>query len=260
MINSIILTMAMIVSTILPYSPDLDALTGTQTITGTLAANLSITVSGTGNSNTGENGDTDCNTNFWTSTSFGRNAIADSPCTYLTFTAMSNAWEIEVNAETGHNCGIMYDDDGSDGFDNDGSDTLLMATGANTATNCDAVADQTNITASSTHSSLFLFAEGYDQSAQGGTGEDCNQIGVTTSAGTDTVEAVTSLGTPNDNATPSGGFGDGLVPDATSTDLLKCTSSVSGGAMFVDARVAVPTLAPEGTFVVKLTYTIQNTP
>ena len=55
------------------------------------------------------------------------------------------------------------------------------------------------------------------------------------------------------------GFGEGLVVDATGTDLLKCTAPVSSGAMWVDVRVVVPNLALDGTYVLNVIYTIQNT-
>ena len=55
-------------------------------------------------------------------------------------------------------------------------------------------------------------------------------------------------------------FGEGLVVDGTGTELLKCTAPVSSGAMFVDIRVVVPNLALDGTYVMDVTYTIQNTP
>ena len=260
MIKVTIVALSMLVSSI-PFGTDFDALTGTQTITGTLSANLAITVSGTGNgSNAGEDGGTDCNSNFWRTTSFARGNVADSSCTYLTFTASSTAWEIEVEVTDDVQCGFMYDDDASDDWGNDGGDTLLTDTGHNTATNCDATDDQADINNTGTGSSLFLFAEGFDQSAvSGSSGDDCNQIGVTTSAGTDAVEAVSTLGTPNPLVS-NAAFGEGLVPDGTATDLLKCTAPVSSGAMWVDARVVVPNLALDGTYEMNLTYTIQNTP
>ena len=258
MIKATIVAISMVLSSI-PFGGNFDALTGTQTITGTLSANLAITVSGTGNSGASESGDSDCATNFWTDTAFARGNIADSSCTYLTFTASSTAWEIEVEVTDNVECGFMYDDDASDDWGNDGGDTLLTNSGHNTSGNCDAVADQADINASNTGSSLFLFAEGYDQSEQGGTGTDCDDIGVTTSAGVDAVENVLTLGTPNPLVT-NAAFGEGLVPDGTATDLLKCTAPVSSGTMFVDARVVVPNLALDGTYEMNLTYTIQNTP
>ena len=45
---------------------------------------------------------------------------------------------------------------------------------------------------------------------------------------TDTVEAVSTLGTPNPLVS-NAAFGEGLVPDGTATDLLKCTAPVSSG-------------------------------
>ena len=46
--------------------------------------------------------------------------------------------------------------------------------------------------------------------------------------GTDTVEAVSTLGTPNPLVS-NAAFGEGLVPDGTATDLLKCTAPVNCG-------------------------------
>lgn len=260
MIKVTIVALSMLMG-LVPFGADLDATTGTQTITGTLTANLAITVSGTGNgSNAGEDGGTDCNSNFWRSTSFARGSVADSSCTYLTMTASSTAWEVEVDTTDNVKCGFMYDDDASDDWGNDGGDTLLTDTGHNTQTNCDATDDQADINNSSTGSSVFLFAEGIDISeVSGATGNDCNQIGVTTSAGSDTVEAVSTLGTPNPLVS-NAAFGEGLVPDDAAADLLKCTAPVNAAGMFVDIRVVVPNLALDGTYEMNLTYTIQNTP
>ena len=258
MIKVTIVALSMLMG-VVPFGADLDATTGTQTITGTLSANLAITVSGTGNSNAGEDGGTDCNTNFWRTTAFTRGNIADSSCTYLTMTASSTAWEVEVDVTDNVECGFMYDDDASDDWGNDGGDTLLTDSGHNTATNCDATGDQANINNTSTGSSVFLFAEGIDISAGSGTGSDCNQIGVTTGAGVDAVEDILTLGTPNPLVS-SAAFGEGLVPDGTATDLLKCTAPVNNAGMFVDVRVVVPNLALDGTYEMNLTYTIQNTP
>ena len=261
-IKSTIVAFSMLLSSI-PFGISFDT-TATQTITGTLSANLAIAVSTTGNSNVGEDGSYDCTSNFFPSSgtgSFARGQIADSQCTYLTFTASSSAWEILVENDDDVECGFMFDDDGTDGWDNDGTDKLLTDndhTGDSTV--CDAVADQADINASGTGSSLFMFAEGFDQSeVSGSTGDDCNSIGVTTSAGTDTTENVVTLGTPNPLSS-NAAFGEGLVVDGTGTELLKCTAPVSSGAMFVDIRVVVPNLALDGTYVMDVTYTIQNTP
>ena len=261
MIKITIVSLSMLMST-LPFGVDFEAVTGTQEITGTLSSNLAITVSSTGKSNVGEDGSYDCTTNFFPATgtgSFSRGQIADSQCTYITMTASSTAWEVEVDVTDNVECGFMYDDDASDDWGNDGGDTLLTDTGHNTATNCDATDDQADINNSGTGSSVFLFAEGIDISATtGATGTDCDDIGVTTSAGTDAVENVVALGTPNPLVS-NAAFGEGLVPDGTATDLIKCTAPVNAAAMFVDIRVVVPDLALDGTYEMNLTYTIKNT-
>ena len=91
MFKIIITSMSLIASSVFGIGgQEFDATqTATQTITGTLSANLAIAVSSTGNSNVGENGDTDCNTEFWTtaSKSFARGNVADSPCTWVTFSS-----------------------------------------------------------------------------------------------------------------------------------------------------------------------------
>jgi len=264
MIKITIISLSMLMST-LPFGVDFEATTGTQTITGTLSSNLAITVSSTGKSNVGEDGSYDCTTNFFPASgtgSFTRGQVADSQCTYITMTASSTAWEIEVEVTDNVECGFMYDDDAADDWGNDGGDTLLTDSGWNTATNCDAVADQADINNSGTGSSVFLFAEGIDIDASDqpadATGTDCDDIGVTTSAGTDVVENVVTLGTPNPLVT-NAAFGEGLVPDGTPTDLIKCTAPASSVGMFVDIRVVVPDLALDGTYEMNLTYTIKNT-
>jgi hypothetical protein len=221
MIKMTIVSLSMLMST-LPFGVDFDALTGTQTITGTLSSNLAITVSSTGKSNVGEDGSYDCTSNFFPSTgtgSFARGQVADSQCTYITMTASSTAWEVEVEVTDDVECGFMYDDDASDDWGNDGGDTLLTHTGHNTSTNCDAEADQANINSSGNGSSVFLFAEGIDIDA--------------------TDQPAAATGTP--------------------TDLIKCTAPVSSVGMFVDIRVVVPDLALDGTYEMNLTYTIKNT-
>ena len=261
MIKITIVSLSMLMST-LPFGVDFEALTGTQTITGTLSSNLAITVSSTGKSNVGEDGSYDCTSNFFPASgtgSFARGQIADSQCTYLTMTASSTAWEVEVDVTDNVECGFMYDDDASDDWGNDGGDTLLTDSGHNTATNCDAETDQADINNSGTGSSVFLFAEGIDVSAtSGASGTDCDDIGVTTSANTDVVEDVNTLGTPNPLVS-SAAFGEGLVPSGTATDLIKCTAPVNAVGMFVDIRVVVPDLALDGTYEMNLTYTIKNT-
>ena len=156
----------------------------------------------------------------------------------------------------------MFDDSSTNDWDGDAtnSDTLLTHESFGLDTSCDGTDDQAGLDTSgdvTTGSSAFLFAEGLDISAGGGQGSDCDDIGVTTSAGTDVTETVTALGTPNTSGT--NGFGEGLIPDDSPAKLLTCTNGpVSGAEMYVDFRINVPTTALDGTYEMNLTFTIDN--
>lgn len=242
-------------------APEFDATeTATQTITGTLAANLAIAVSSTGNSNTGENGDTDCNTEFWTtaSKSFARGNVADSPCTWVTFSSSTTAWHIDVETTDDVKCGFMFVDDATDNWDGDtnSADKLLSHQNWTTAAQCDNQDDQKEIDTTNLYgSSVFLVAEGFDQSAvSGSTGADCTTVGVTNSAGSDGTTTITAGSvTANTN-----GFGEGLIPDDEPGKILSCTSPVDAGGMFVITRVVVPNTALDGAYEMNLTWTIDN--
>jgi hypothetical protein len=263
MFKIIITSMSLIASSVFGIGgQEFDATqTTTQTITGTLSANLAIAVSSTGNSNTGENGDTDCNTNFWTTLNkgFERGNVADSPCTWVTFSSSTTAWHIDVETTDDVKCGFMFiDDTTTANWDGDTNtlDTLLTHEAWNTSDTCNAQADQKEIDTTNLYgSSVFLVAEGFDQDAvSGSTGADCTTVGVTNSAGSDGTTTITA-GTVTAN---TNGFGEGLIPDDEPGKILSCTSPVDSGGMFVIARVVVPNTALDGAYEMNLTWTIDN--
>lgn len=265
MINSLLLAGLVSIATTFSVGPNFNATeTATQTVTGTLGSLLSISVSNTGNSsNEGEGGSgDDCTSEYWATTAFGRNVIADSPCLLLTFSTSSTSYHIDVETTDDVQCGFMFIDDATDNWDGSVSndDTLLTSSNFGDIGLCNGTDDQAGLDTAgdvTTGSSVFLFAEGLDISAGGGQGSDCSDIGVTTSAATDVTEAVTTLGTPN--ATGSNGFGEGLIPDDSPAKLLTCTNGpVSSAEMYVDFRVNVPSTALDGTYEMNLTFTIDN--
>jgi len=262
MFKIIITSMSLLASSIFGIgSQEFDATeTATQTITGTLSANLAIAVSSTGNSNTGENGDTDCNTNFWTTLNkgFERGNVADSPCTWVTFSSSTTAWHIDVETTDNVKCGFMFIDDASDNWDGDSNaaDKLLSHHNWTTDEQCDNQDDQKEIDTTNLYgSSVFLVAEGFDQDqVSGSTGADCTTVGITDSAGSDNTTTITAGSvTANTN-----GFGEGLIPDDEPGKILSCTSPVDAGGMFVITRVVVPNTALDGTYEMNLTWTIDN--
>ena len=264
MISSILLAGLVSIATTFGVGPNFNATeTATQTVTGTLGSLLSLSVSNTGNSsNEGEGGSSeDCNSEYWNTTAFGRNTIADSPCLHLTFSTSSTSYHIDVETTDDVKCGFMFSDGGAANWQEvEDENTLLSNANFGSVAQCDATDDQRGLDTSgdvTTGSSVFLFAEGLDISAGSGQGSDCSSIGVTTSAATDTTEAVTTLGTPN--ASGSNGFGEGLIPDDSPAKLLTCTNGpVSSAEMYVDFRVNVPSTALDGTYEMNLTFTIDN--
>ena len=265
MINSLLLAGLVSIATTFSVGANFNATeTATQTVTGTLGSLLSLTVSNTGDSsNEGEGGSSDaCSSEYWQTTAFSRNAIADSPCLLLTFSTSSTSYHIDVETTDDVVCGFMFSDDATDNWDGsiNNDDTLLTDSDFGNIDLCNGTDDQVGLDTAgdvTSGSSVFLFAEGLDVSAGSGQGADCSDIGVTTSAATDTTEAVTTLGTPN--ASGSNGFGEGLIPDNSPAKLLTCTNGpVSSVEMYVDFRVNVPSTALDGTYEMNLTFTIDN--